>query len=359
MATANTGVSNMEMNPVSADDLKDVIRHVAVRRRKPIFVWGKPGIGKSQIVAQVAAEFGCTEENGLFVDIRLGQYDSVDLRGIPVPHDDGTTVWNMPSTLPFKGNKKFNPKAKYIFIFFDEMNGAEKNVLGVTYQILQDRRVGEHVLMDNVVIICAGNRETDRGVTTRMPTPVANRLKHFELIEDVGAVCDHFQSIGMPAVGIAFLHFRKELLSTFNTASPNKAFATPRSWQSALEDWADEKMPDSIKRTSILGTIGKGAALEFFGFVEIWAKVIPVSRIIKDPTGVEIPREESMRYATAVNISGSLDPKNSAALYKYLSRMEPTYNILAWHLAVKRDKSLFATPEYLKLANEFKEVFAA
>lgn len=359
MATASVAVSQIEMNPVSADDLKDIIRHVAVRRRKPIFVWGKPGIGKSQIVAQVAAEFGCDESNNQFVDIRLGQYDSVDLRGIPVPHDDGTTVWNMPATLPFKGNKKFNAKAKYIFIFFDEMNGAEKNVLGVTYQILQDRRVGEHVLMDNVVIICAGNRETDRGVTSRMPTPVANRLKHFELIEDPDAVCFHFQELGLPAVGIAFIQFRKNLLSTFNPASPNKAFATPRSWESALQDFADEKMPDKIKRQSILGTIGKGPALEFFGFVEIWHKVIPVSKIVKDPMGVELPKEESMRYATAVNISGSLDLKNCGPLHKFLSRMEPTYCILAWHLAVKRDKSLFATNEYLKMANEYKEVFAA
>jgi hypothetical protein len=359
MATATVAASQIEMNPVSADDLKDIIRHIAVRRRKPIFVWGKPGIGKSQIVAQVAAEFGCDESNNQFVDIRLGQYDSVDLRGIPVPHDDGTTVWNMPATLPFKGNKKFNAKAKYIFIFFDEMNGAEKNVLGVTYQILQDRRVGEHVLMDNVVIICAGNRETDRGVTSRMPTPVANRLKHFELIEDPDAVCYHFQEIGLPAVGIAFLQFRKNLLSTFNPASPNKAFATPRSWESALQDFADEKMPDKIKRQSIVGTIGKGAALEFFGFVEIWHKVIPVSKIVKDPMGVELPKEESMRYATAVNISGSLDLKNCGPLHKFLSRMEPTYCILAWHLAVKRDKALFATNEYLKMANEYKEVFAA
>lgn len=66
-----------------------------------------------------------------------------------------------------------------------------------------------------------------------------------------------------------------------------------------------------------------------------------------------------MRYATAVNISGSMDLKNCKPLHQFLMRMEPTYCILAWHLAVRRDKALFSTNEYLKMANEYKEAFAA
>jgi len=347
-----------KMLTVSMPEMKDAVRHVAVRKRHPIMIWGKPGIGKSEGIKQVAFEFGATIENNCFVDIRLSQYDSVDLRGIPVPHADATTVWNMPATIPFKGNPKFDETAKVIFLFLDELNSGATGVLAACYQLINDRRVGEHDLMDNVIIIGAGNRETDRGVTTRMPTPIANRLTHYELQEDVDAVCIHFQSLKLPNVGIAFLQFRKPLLSTFDPAKPDKAFATPRTWQKAFDYYSDKEMPDALKQASMAGAVGQGPSAEFWGFVDVWHKVIPVSKIIADPHGAKLPDEASMRYATAVNVSGELTTKNVAPLHTYLKRMEPTYLILAWHLAIKRDKTLFGTSQFLELAKDYKAVFS-
>jgi len=345
---------------ISAPEMAEAIRNIVIGMKKPAMFWGPPGVGKSQIAKQVGVEFDATEENNCFVDIRLSQYDSVDLRGVPVPDlDREVTLWHMPSTLPFKGNPKFNPKAKVIILLLDELNSGQQGVLAAIYQLILDRRVGEHELMDNVVIMACGNRETDRGVTTRMPTPIANRLTHFELQCDVDAVTIHYQDIGLPPVGIAFLHFRKPLLFTFDPAKPDKAFATPRSWETALRYYQNDKLSEKIKLAAISGAIGSGPAHEFFGFIDVWHKIVPVSRIIADPERTPVPQEESMRYATAVNISGELDTKNASKLHKYLKRMEPTYLILAWHLASKRDRSLFTCPEFLQLAKEYKAVFAA
>jgi len=167
----------------------------------------------------------------------------------------------------------------------------------------------------------------------------------------------HFQSIKLPHVGIAFLQFRKPLLSTFDPAKPDKAFATPRTWEKALAYFADKQMPEAIKQASMAGAVGQGPSAEFWGFVDVWQKVIPVSKIIADPHGTKLPDEASMRYATAVNISGELTVKNIAPLHTYLKRMEPTYLILAWHLAIKRDKALFGTPQFLELSKDYKAVF--
>jgi len=63
----------------------------------PMFLWGPPGIGKSQIVAQVAADL-----NLPLIDIRAVLLDPVDLRGVPSV-ENGTTRWNPPNFLPTEG----------------------------------------------------------------------------------------------------------------------------------------------------------------------------------------------------------------------------------------------------------------
>src|SRR6201997_2486789 len=52
--------------------------HALITERVPLHIWGACGVGKSQIVAQVAAKRNCE-----FLDIRAVQLDPVDLRGLP------------------------------------------------------------------------------------------------------------------------------------------------------------------------------------------------------------------------------------------------------------------------------------
>ena len=60
----------------------------------PVMLWGPPGVGKSQIVAQVAEHHGVG-----IVDVRLSQMEPSDLRGIPFKQ--GAKVeWAVPAMLP-------------------------------------------------------------------------------------------------------------------------------------------------------------------------------------------------------------------------------------------------------------------
>lgn len=346
------------MHTINVETLIQITRHVVVDMRQPLMLWGKPGVGKSAGVWQAAEALGAH-----MIDIRLSQYDSVDLRGIPAP-DEVTkmTTWYAPSTLPFKGNAGF-PTDRIILLFLDEVNSATPAVAAVAYQLINDRRVGEHELMDNVRIVAAGNREGDRGVTNRMPTPLANRFTHVEVVEDKRAVTEHFQSIGLPAIGIAFLNFRSPLLCTFDPAKADKAFATPRTWEKALRYYASTTMPSDLKKIAIAGAIGDGPATEFAAFEDIWLKMTPVAKIIKDPEGVAVPKEPAMNYAVAVAISGEMDLKNITPLYRYLERMAqsdaagPEFLVLALQLATKRNKDIYTTPEFIKFSKAYKAIF--
>ena len=329
----------------------DFLQHTAVRKRKAVMMWGAPGIGKSQITAQLAQR-----NDALLVDIRLSQYDSVDLRGVPTV-DSGATVWNVPATMPFKSNPAFNTYQGLIILFFDEINAASKATEAVAYQIIQDRKCGEHELLDNVVIIAAGNREGDKGVTNRMALPLCNRFTHVEAVVSPEAFQEYLLETNHPAECVAFFGFRKNLVSTFDPSKPDKAFATPRTWEHAFDYYLDTETPNHIKRGQMAGAVGEGPSGEFLAFVECMNKVIPISQIVADPLRAPLPDELSMRYATAVSISGSMTLDTIKPLHTYLKRMDPEFMILAWQTAVRRDSGLFAAPEFLELATQYRELF--
>lgn len=344
------------MYTVSIETMKDMIKHVSLRLNEPLMIWGKMGAGKSEGAHQAA-----TEENALICDIRLSQYDSVDMRGLPDRAAiEGTTkamtVWDLPSTIPFVGNPLF-PTDQTIMLFLDEINSASPAVAAVAYQLINDRRVGEHVLLPNVRIVAAGNRDIDKGVTNKQPAPLSNRFTHVEADCDVTEVCLHLQSKGVPAVGVAFLQFRKPLLHTFDPTKPDKAFASPRTWEKAFKYLADSQMPLAVRDASIAGAVGSGNAAEFMAFTEVWQNLTPIKQIIADPKGVEIPTEASLRYAMAVNVSGNMKLENIEALHTYIDRFDPEFVMLAWKLATSRDAQLYTSPAFLTMSKKYGAVY--
>lgn len=329
------------MQVVNIPTAMGLIAHVAVKKRRVLYIWGSMGLGKSEIVAQAAAAEGAT-----LIDIRTSQYESIDFRGIP-DIQQNLTVWNMPATLPFKGNPKFDEDGPPIFLFLDEVNQGDPSVMSVLYQLLNDRRIGEHQLMSNVVIICAGNRDQDRGVTNKFPDPLANRGTHCELIADVKPWSVWAAKAGVSPTMIGFLNFRSELLHTHDPNKPVKAFATPRSWKFANEDFVDPDMPADVKQAALSGSVGEGPAIELQAFAEIMDSLKPIEEIIKDPTGVEVPTKLDMQWAMATHIAGHMDKSNATALHTYLSRLEPEMVVMAWTLAINRDEDITDTDAFL------------
>lgn len=340
------------MQTLSINHAKALVQHVCFELHEPVMLWGAPGVGKSALAAQLA-----DENSAQLVDIRLSQYDSVDLRGIPVADPASSlTVWHAPATLPFVGNSAFSD-TNPVLLFLDEINAASPAVAAVAYQLINDRGVGEHKLKDNVVVLAAGNREGDRGVVNRMPLPLANRFTHVEVDCDVDSWCVWAQSQGLPAEGLAFLQFRKPLISTFDPSKPTKAFATPRTWAKALKYFASN-MPAHIKQAAMSGAVGEGNAAEFWGFVDVWKSIAGiVPKVLAAPKTAPLMEEPSMQYAVTIALSGEMSVQTVGAIHLYLQRMSPEFLVLAWQLAIKRDVKLIQAPEFLDLSKKYRAVF--
>ncbi len=340
------------MQTVNASTLKGLIDHKVVRKRRTLYVHGKSGIGKSEITFQSAAEHEAT-----MVDFRVSQYESIDLRGIP-DVQAGTTVWNMPATIPFKGNAKFNEDGRPIFLFMDEVNQGDPSVLSVLYQLINDRRIGEHMLMDNVHMLCAGNLDSDRGVTNKFPAPLDNRMVHCLLEPDIKSCSAHWAKQKRSPTLIGFLNFRSELLHTFDPQKPTPAWASPRSWMSVEEDFVDETMPVDVQLASMCGAVGEGPITELMAFKAIMDSIVPIEQIIADPTGVPIGHELDLQWAMATHVASHMDKSNADALHQFLVRMDAEMTVLAWTMAIQRDPDITDSNAFLfGYAPQFRGLF--
>ena len=325
------------MQALTINQIKSFLR-TAITLNEPVMVWGPPGSGKSEAMARVANDL-----DAVLVDIRLSQYDSVDLRGFPhtvadIYTDTEAMAWAPPVTMPFVGNTRF-PTDRPIILFLDELNSAAPATLAVAYQLVNDRRIGEHALMPNVRVVAAGNREGDRGVTNRMPLPLANRMTHVEVVMDADAWIDHHLDGGGDPLFAAFFKFRPALICTFDPASPRKAFGTYRSWSKAAKYLACDA-PEATKRALIAGAVGDGEAAEFFGFRDVVGKLPDIDKMLGNPSKAELFNDVAMNYALAVALSNRLLSDVDGMIDRaaeYLDRMAPEYSMLAWTLAIKKD----------------------
>lgn len=341
------------MQVVNFSTMRGLVHHVAVKKRRPLYIWGASGIGKTDGIFQEAAALGA-----IMLPFHVSQYESIDFRGIP-NIQNGTTVWNMPATLPFKGNPKFDEDGPLIFLFLDEINQGDPSVMSVLYQLLNTRRIGEFELMNNVVIIAAGNRDQDRGVTNKFPDPLANRGTHCELIPDVKSWSKWAATNPkIPATLIGFLNFRSELIHTHDPNKPVKAFATPRSWEFAAEDFADTEMSEDVKIAALSGSVGEGPATELMGFAKIMASIVPIEQIIANPTGVPIGEGLDLQWAMATHVAGHMDKSNADALHQFLARLEPEMCVMAWTLAIQKDEAITDSNAFLYgYAPQFRGLF--
>lgn len=253
----------------------------------PVMLWGPPGVGKSQMVAQVAARHQVP-----VIDIRLSQMEPSDLRGIPF-RSEGQVEWAVPAMLP--DAQRHGPAG---ILFLDEITSAPPSVSAAAYQLILDRRLGEYRVPEGWAIFAAGNRQGDRGVTYAMPAPLANRFAHFEVETHLDDWVLWAYRNGIDERIIAFLRFRPELLFDFDPAHNPIAFPSPRSWEFAHRALKKFGEAHQLLVETLQACVGPAAGIEAAAFVRNLDKLPDLDAILRREM-VPVPREIDLQYAVA------------------------------------------------------------
>jgi hypothetical protein len=287
----------------AAQARKSLLR--AFRVQRPLFLWGPPGIGKSELVEGITRDLG-----GLMIDLRLGQMEPTDIRGIPFYNKNiGKMDWAEPVELPDETTAAQYP---VVVLFLDELNSAAPSVQSAAYQLILNRRIGKYKLPDNVVMVAAGNRESDKGVTYRMPTPLANRFIHQEMKVDFPSWQEWAVNNNIHKDVVGYLSFAKQDLYDFDAKSASRAFATPRSWTFVSQLLDEEEDNDTITNL-IAGTVGEGLAVKFMAHRKVASKMPNPTDIlsgkVKDLNVKEVSAMYSLVISMCYELKGAVETK--------------------------------------------------
>ncbi|RAP40559.1 ATPase [Rhodovulum viride] len=298
---------------VSAGEALEVLRagwqaQQAGQMTASYMLHGRPGVGKTQVIEQLAAEIGAR----LF-DLRLTTIEPQDLRGLPYyDHEAQKTKWYRPEDLP-------DDPAQPSILFLDELTAASPMLQPTVYGLLQERRVGRHRLPGNVFIVAAGNTVEDGAIAYQMNTALSDRLIHLHVQAAATDWLDNYAvPKGLHATVVAFIKTRPDLLDTTERAVAEGQLiaTTPRSWErvSQIMGAVTERR---LRNVLIAGTVGDAVAAEFALIADDIAATVQVQEMLeasrKDRIGL-YPASMHGLNALIYGLIGVLDARNADAV---------------------------------------------
>jgi hypothetical protein len=283
---------------VSPNEAKRAIRK-CISIKRPVFMWGPPGVGKSDIVKQIGEE-----QNRPVIDVRLSLWEPTDIKGIPYYNSkENTMTWAPPAELPTDPNSN-------AILFLDELNSAAPATQAAAFQLVLNRRVGTYVLPDNVSIVAAGNRDGDKGVTYRMPSPLANRFLHLELRTDFEDWQNWATANRVHEQVVGYLGFAKQDLYDFDPKGASRSFATPRSWSFVSDLLKDDDIDDQTLTNLIAGAVGEGVAIKFMAHRKVAKQMPNPTDILEGKVTKCSIKEISAMYSLSISMCYELQESN-------------------------------------------------
>lgn len=237
-------------------------------------LWGPPGIGKSEIVRQVADDI-----NYNLIDLRLSTLDAPELRGLSfIDQQEKSTVWFRPEFLPTKKDARS-------IIFLDELNRGTPDTQGSALQLILDRRIGNHVLPDETLMIAAANPPDEGEIVYELTNAMKNRLMHVMVRPDLESFMDWALNNSIHPHVLTFLKVKPEFLYGGPKPNPeNYVFPTPRTWK-----WVSDVLKRNIgtarvEKSAVAGLVGDASSTSFYAVIDEIGELPEISTLLNTKT---------------------------------------------------------------------------
>lgn len=290
---------------------------LCVNNRMPVMFVGAPGVGKSDLATQIAAE----TSHDLLVSHPVVS-DPTDAKGLPFADKSGEFA----RFLPYGDLARVLRSTKPLIWMLDDLGQALPAVQASFMQLLLARHIGEHRIPDHVTFIAATNRKADRAGVSGILAPVVSRFGEVIDIEpSVDAWSNWALVNGQPGILIAFLRFRKELLLSEKPADGIAKVHSPRTWAQLGKlinggllkpEYAD------LRLDGFTGAVGTVAATEFNEFLSVWQSMPSPDSVLLTPEKATIPEGLSALYALTSALASLANTENFGRIVTYAERLD-------------------------------------
>lgn len=308
--------------------------------KRPLHVESSPGLGKTQIAAQVAKELGVG-----FIAIHAPLMQPEDF-GFPSISADKLDVNFIVSKSKFPLMTSDCPDSGIFLI--DELSQADNSGQKILANLVQEREIHGQRLKPNWLIITTGNRTTDRAGANRLLSHLKNRLTTIELEASLDDWTQWALANNVSTEVIAFIRFRPAQLNEFD--AQREINPTPRSWVEGVS--ASLGVIDSKSEFSVFkGDVGEGSAAEFCAFLKLYRKLPNPDVILMNPTTAEVPSDPATCYALCGALGARTTKDNFGRVMEYIMRMQAEFSVLFVSDIVRLKPEICNTVDYIKWAS--------
>ena len=285
--------ANLEQN---AD--KDYARNIV-----PYLV-SVPGLGKSSIIEQIC------DENDWDLDVLVAAtMDVVDLGGMPMLNEE-TNVYER--STPFFLYRKDTTRVRVLFL--DELPQSPTSNLNAIAQLANERRISEHFVDDNTVIVCAGNPMSSKAGTVPLPSHLRDRLTFIEVEPEIDTFLEYANSKKLDHRILGFLRRMPQMLSQFDPTLDS--CPSPRSWL-RVDTILKMGMVSYLEQEVVKGQVGAGAQADFINYLKVADKMPDIDGILMGTVN-DVPDDAGVLYATCAALAAKVTSKSARHFVSYL-----------------------------------------
>lgn len=322
-------------------ELKKVIAdRVKANIRRPVYIESSPGLGKTQIAAQVAQDLKIA-----FKAIHAPLMQPEDY-GFPAITQDKSNVNFIVSKEKFPLEASDCPNEGILLI--DELPQCDHSSQKILANLVHEREIHNQKLKAGWFIIATGNRSIDRAGASRLLSHLRGRVTSYALEASLDDWTQWALQNKVKTEVIAFIRFRPELLNAFDPQQ--EICPSPRSWVDGVSQ-ALGIIDSNLEFETFKGDVGEGAAAEFIAFLKVFRKLPSPDAILLDPKKTPVPEDPATLYALCGSLAAKASPDNLGRLMIYIKRMPPEFGVLFIRDAIQRNPEIQQTPELIYWAS--------